>query len=71
MLQRGSRFFEKCSAGISQFDAASFAKKEAYIQLEFNRSYLLAQRRLLHTKAFRRPGDMAFLRHSNKVAQMP
>jgi hypothetical protein len=66
-----ARIVEECATGSGQFDAARLSAKQLDAQFAFNRLDLPAERRLLHSKPFRSPRDVAFLGGGDEIAEMP
>ena len=66
-----ARFGEQCLTRLGQLDAARFAPEELDFELGFERTDLLAQRRLLNPEPRRCAGDMTLLGDGDEIAKMP
>jgi hypothetical protein len=62
---------EKSTPGVGQLDTTRFSAEELHIELAFDRLDALTERRLLHAKPLRRPGDVSFLGNSDEILQVP
>jgi hypothetical protein len=58
------------AAGVGQRHAARMALEQRDLDLAFQGADLLRQRRLLHAELLGGTGDMAFVGHSDEVAEM-
>lgn len=70
MREHRARIVKEDAAGFGQLDTASLAAKELNIKFALNRFDPLAERRLLHAKAFGSPRDMAFLCDGDEIPEM-
>src|SRR5262249_29602620 len=65
-LQRRPHMSEHAFAGLGWCHAARRAVEQAYAELLFQKLDALAQRRSLDAQLFRRPGEIALLRHRDE-----
>jgi hypothetical protein len=64
------RFGKESLAGRGQRHAARQAPEQLDLELGFERTDLLAKRRLLDAEAFRRTGDMTLVGDRDEVTEM-
>src|SRR5262244_3543585 len=62
---------EEGAPGVGQLDTARLSVKQLHIKFAFDRLDALTERRLLHAKPLRSPGDVPFLGNSDEILQVP
>jgi hypothetical protein len=69
-LEGGARIHNEAPASFGQFDAAREAAKQLNAEFTFERSDLMAERRLLDAEALGSAGDVPFFGNRNEVTEV-